>query len=232
MDQVHHDRDHMTGQRSLVVDDEIRVRATLRRGGGEQQVEDTPIDPERLDVGEITESDVFEPFEPCQTLHRAREAAPQRPPGMRVEYPCAPTTMMASTVGLVLIEVYAAASGVQCGRARTVTVAAYYDYGALDIVIDDGRGLPHEFGASAFDRFVMVQTRAIPGGVVRPQVEISFPTAELERSRPDGVRLPADGRHMTTLAPAVGCRHSPTSFLRPSCTPRITLDITAGEPPV
>ncbi|MGK8558272.1 sensor histidine kinase [Nocardia gipuzkoensis] len=178
----------------------------------EQQIENTLADLERLAVGELTESDAFEPFELCETLDRAVQDARRRHPGVRVELTeCAPTTIMGLAGGLMLIVTNAVTNAVQHGQARTVTVAAHHDDGAVDIVIDDdGRGMPSELGAVAFDRFVKGPGSSGSGlglALVHQQAEIHSGTAELERSPLGGVRLRvriASGDANSRYEPAVG----------------------------
>lgn len=91
----------------------------------ERQIENTLTDLEQLAVGELTESDTFEPFELCETLDRAVQDARRRHPEVRIDLTeCTPTTVTGLPGGLKLIVTNAVANAVQHGHANTVTVAA------------------------------------------------------------------------------------------------------------
>ncbi|MFD0362915.1 sensor histidine kinase [Nocardia sp. GCM10030253] len=103
----------------------------------ERQIENTLTDLEQLAVGELTESDAFEPFELCETLDRAVQDARRRHPEVRIDLTeCAPTTVTGLPGGLMLIVTNAVANAVQHGHASTVTVAARR-YRADDPTSDD-----------------------------------------------------------------------------------------------
>ncbi|WP_328410593.1 sensor histidine kinase [Nocardia sp. NBC_00403] len=91
----------------------------------ERQIENTLTDLERLAVGELTESDAFEPFELCETLDRAVQNARRRHPEVQIDLTeCSPTLVTGLPGGLMLIVTNAVANAVQHGHARTITVAA------------------------------------------------------------------------------------------------------------
>ncbi|WP_433726167.1 HAMP domain-containing sensor histidine kinase [Nocardia sp. CA-129566] len=91
----------------------------------ERHIENTLTDLERLAVGELTESDAFEPFELCETLDRAVQDARRRHPDAHIDLTeCAPTTLTGLPGGLMLIVTNAVANAVQHGHARTITIAA------------------------------------------------------------------------------------------------------------
>ncbi|MFI6773425.1 ATP-binding protein [Nocardia sp. NPDC050412] len=91
----------------------------------ERQIENTLTDLEQLAVGELTESDAFEPFELCETLDRAVQDARRRHPEVRIDLTeCTPTTLTGLPGGLMLIVTNAVANAVQHGHARTITIAA------------------------------------------------------------------------------------------------------------
>ncbi|MFQ6396737.1 sensor histidine kinase [Nocardia sp. KC 131] len=150
----------------------------------ERQIENTLADLERLAVGELTESDAFEPFELCETLDRAVQDARRRHPGLQIDLTeCAPTTVTGLPGGLMLIVSNAVANAVQHGHANTVTVAArryraaeptgadssntsnHTDSNTADpaldsssgveiLIDDDGTGIRENLRTDAFDRFV------------------------------------------------------------------------------
>lgn len=161
----------------------------------ERQIETTLTDLERLAVGEVTEADAFERFELCEVLDRAVQDAQRRHPDVRIDLvECTPITLDGLPGGLMLIVTNAVANAVQHGNAETITVAAHpgADH-TVDIVIDDnGRGIPDDLRATAFDRFV--KGPGSPGSglglaLIRQQAEIHSGTAELEPSPTGGVRL-------------------------------------------
>ncbi|WP_433756519.1 ATP-binding protein [Nocardia sp. CA-135398] len=91
----------------------------------ERQIENTLTDLEQLAVGELTESDAFEPFELCETLDRAVQDARRRHPEVSIELTeCTPTTVTGLPGGLMLIITNAVTNAVQHGHAHTITVAA------------------------------------------------------------------------------------------------------------
>ncbi|MET9025485.1 HAMP domain-containing sensor histidine kinase [Nocardia sp. NPDC004168] len=161
----------------------------------ERQIENTLTDLERLAVGELTEPDVFEPFDLCDTLDRAVHDARRGHPGVRVELAeCPPITVTGLPGGVMLIVTNAVANAVQHGKAGTVTVSARS--GPEDIVEiyvdDDGRGIPEALRGDAFDRFV--KGPGSPGSglglaLVRQQAELHSGTAELDESPMGGARL-------------------------------------------
>jgi two-component system sensor histidine kinase PrrB len=164
----------------------------------ERQIEHTLADLERLAVGELTESDAFEPFELCETLDRAVQDARRRHPEVQIDLTeCAPTTLTGLPGGIMLIITNAVANAVQHGNAHTVAVAARpatdREPPAVEIVIDDdGHGIPDDLTATAFDRFV--KSPGSPGSglglaLVRQQAELHSGTAELSHSPLGGVRL-------------------------------------------
>ncbi|MFD8249336.1 sensor histidine kinase [Nocardia sp. NPDC059691] len=161
----------------------------------ERQIENTLTDLERLAVGELTEPDVFEPFDLCDTLDRAVHDARRGHPEVRVELAeCPPITVNGLPGGIMLIVTNAVANAVQHGKAGTVTVSARS--GPEDIVEiyvdDDGRGVPEALRGDAFDRFV--KGPGSPGSglglaLVRQQAELHSGTAELDESPMGGARL-------------------------------------------
>lgn len=161
----------------------------------ERQIENTLTDLERLAVGELTEPDVFEPFDLCDTLDRAVHDARRGHPEVRVELAeCPPITVNGLPGGIMLIVTNAVANAVQHGKAGTVTVSARS--GPEDIVEiyvdDDGRGVPEALRCDAFDRFV--KGPGSPGSglglaLVRQQAELHSGTAELDESPMGGARL-------------------------------------------
>ncbi|MBF6467209.1 HAMP domain-containing histidine kinase [Nocardia beijingensis] len=161
----------------------------------ERQIENTLTDLERLALGELTEPDVFESFDLCDTLDRAVHDARRRHPGVDVRLAeCAPVTVTGLPGGVLLIVTNAVANAVQHGRARTVTVTARS--GPEDTVEihvdDDGHGIPEALRADAFDRFV--KGPGSPGSglglaLVRQQAELHSGTAELDESPVGGARL-------------------------------------------
>lgn len=161
----------------------------------EQQIENTLTDLERLAVGELTEPDVFEPFDLCETLDRAAQDAQRRHPAVRVELTeCEPVTVTGLPGGLMLIVTNAVANAVQHGKADTVRISVNRsDADQLEILIDDdGSGIPESVCPNAFDRFV--KGPGSPGSglglaLVRQQAELHSGTAELTRSPLGGVRL-------------------------------------------
>ncbi|WP_433714266.1 sensor histidine kinase [Nocardia sp. CA-084685] len=161
----------------------------------ERQIENTLTDLEQLAVGELTESDAFEPFELCEILDRAVQDARRRHPEVSIDLTeCTPTTVNGLPGGLMLIVTNAVANAVQHGQADTVTIAAHRaDSGTIDITIDDdGTGIPETLRPAAFDRFV--KGPGSPGSglglaLVRQQAELHSGTAELDRSPLGGVRL-------------------------------------------
>lgn len=161
----------------------------------EQQIENTLTDLERLAVGELTEPDVFEPFDLCETLDRATQDAQRRHPDVRIDLTaCEPVTVTGLPGGLMLIVTNAVANAVQHGHADTVTITAH-PAGAnmVEILIDDdGSGIPETLCPKAFDRFV--KGPGSPGSglglaLVRQQAELHSGTAELARSPMGGTRL-------------------------------------------
>ncbi|MET8871682.1 HAMP domain-containing sensor histidine kinase [Nocardia sp. NPDC004604] len=91
----------------------------------ERHIENTLTDLERLAVGELTESDAFEPFELCETLDRAVQDARRRHPDAHINLTeCTPTTLTGLPGGLMLIVTNAVANAIQHGHARTITIAA------------------------------------------------------------------------------------------------------------
>ncbi|MEV4125484.1 HAMP domain-containing sensor histidine kinase [Nocardia sp. NPDC049707] len=161
----------------------------------ERQIENTLTELEQLAVGELTESDAFEPFELCETLDRAVQDARRRHPEVSIDLTeCTPTTVTGLPGGLMLIVTNAVANAVQHGHAHTITVAARRpDSDAVDIIIDDdGTGIPATLHPTAFDRFV--KGHGSPGSglglaLVRQQAELHSGTAELNSSPLGGVRL-------------------------------------------
>ncbi|MEV5834197.1 HAMP domain-containing sensor histidine kinase [Nocardia sp. NPDC052112] len=90
----------------------------------ERQIENTLTDLEQLAVGELTESDAFEPFELCEILDRAVQDARRRHPEVRIDLTeCTPTTLTGLPGGIMLIVTNAVANAVQHGHARTITIA-------------------------------------------------------------------------------------------------------------
>ncbi|MFI7666006.1 ATP-binding protein [Nocardia sp. NPDC049526] len=160
----------------------------------ERQIENTLTDLEQLAVGELTESDAFEPFELCETLDRAVQDARRRHPEVNIDLTeCAPTTVTGLPGGLMLIVTNAVANAVQHGHAHTITVAARRDSDTVEITIDDdGTGIPEALRTTAFDRFA--KGPGSPGSglglaLVRQQAELHSGTAELDSSPLGGVRL-------------------------------------------
>ncbi|WP_327113838.1 HAMP domain-containing histidine kinase [Nocardia sp. NBC_01730] len=161
----------------------------------EQQIENMLTDLERLAVGELTQPDVFEPFDLCETLDRAVQDAQRRHPDVRIELvECTPITVTGLPGGIMLIVTNAAANAVQHGLADTVMVTAEPGpEGTVEIrVDDDGRGVPDSVRAAAFDRFV--KGPGSPGSglglaLVRQQAELHSGTAELDESPLGGTRL-------------------------------------------
>ncbi|NUS45277.1 MAG: HAMP domain-containing histidine kinase, partial [Mycobacteriaceae bacterium] len=160
----------------------------------ERQIENTLTDLERLAVGELTDPEVFEPFDLCEILDRATHDAQRRHPQCRVMLAdCTTTTMTGLPAGLMLVVTNAVANAVQHGRADTVTVAASGSDAGVEIVIDDdGRGIPDDLRATAFDRFVKGAGSEGSGlglALVRQQAELHSGTVELDESPLGGVRL-------------------------------------------
>ncbi|MFG1792339.1 ATP-binding protein [Nocardia sp. NPDC049149] len=161
----------------------------------ERQIENTLTDLERLAVGELTEPDVFEPFDLCETLDRAVQDAQRRHPAVQIELTaCEPVTVTGIPGGLMLIVTNAVANAVQHGNADTVHVAvAPAPDDTVEILIDDdGKGIPDTMRPKAFDRFV--KGPGSPGSglglaLVRQQAELHSGTAELGHSPLGGVRL-------------------------------------------
>ncbi|KAA8887467.1 HAMP domain-containing protein [Nocardia colli] len=160
----------------------------------EQQIENTLTDLERLAVGELTEPDVFEPFDLCETLDRAAQDAQRRYPQVRIELTeCAPITLTGLPGGLMLIVTNAVANAVQHGQAGTVTITVNSVDKKIEILIDDdGTGIPKSVCPNAFDRFV--KGPGSPGSglglaLVRQQAELHSGTAELAKSPTGGTRL-------------------------------------------
>ncbi|MGW4280717.1 sensor histidine kinase [Nocardia sp. NPDC004750] len=161
----------------------------------ERQIENTLTDLERLAVGELTEPDVFEPFDLCDTLDRAVHDARRGHPGVRVELAeCPPITVTGLPGGVMLIVTNAVANAVQHGKAGTVTVSARSgpEHIVEICVDDDGRGVPEALRGDAFDRFV--KGPGSPGSglglaLVRQQAELHSGTAELDESPMGGARL-------------------------------------------
>ncbi|MFI6046482.1 sensor histidine kinase [Nocardia sp. NPDC051321] len=161
----------------------------------EKQIENTLTDLERLAVGELTEPDVFEPFDLCETLDRAAQDAQRRHPDVRIVLTdCEPVTVTGLPGGLMLIVTNAVANAVQHGHADTVRISVgQAAEGQLEILIDDdGTGIPESVCPNAFDRFV--KGPGSPGSglglaLVRQQAELHSGTAELTRSPLGGVRL-------------------------------------------
>lgn len=160
----------------------------------EQQIENTLTDLERLAVGELTEPDVFEPFDLCETLDRAAQDAQRRYPQVRIELTeCAPITLTGLPGGLMLIVTNAVANAVQHGQAGTVTITVKSVDKKVEILIDDdGTGIPKSLCPNAFDRFV--KGPGSPGSglglaLVRQQAELHSGTAELADSPAGGTRL-------------------------------------------
>jgi two-component system sensor histidine kinase PrrB len=160
----------------------------------ERQIENTLTDLEQLAVGELTESDVFEPFDLCETLDRAVQDARRRYPEVGIDLAeCPRMTVTGLPGGLMLIVTNAVANAVQHGRAHTITVSARGDSDAIEITIDDdGTGIPATLLPTAFDRFV--KGHGSPGSglglaLVHQQAELHSGTAELHSSPLGGVRL-------------------------------------------
>ncbi|CAM4280641.1 HAMP domain-containing sensor histidine kinase [Nocardia ninae] len=160
----------------------------------EQQIENTLTDLERLAVGELTEPDIFEPFDLCETLDRATQDAQRRHPGVRIELvECEPVTVTGLPGGLMLIVTNAVANAVQHGHADTVTITVRPAADRVEILIDDdGTGIPDTLCPKAFDRFV--KGPGSPGSglglaLVQQQAELHSGTAELAKSPAGGVRL-------------------------------------------
>ncbi|WP_194837470.1 HAMP domain-containing sensor histidine kinase [Nocardia sp. XZ_19_369] len=161
----------------------------------EQQIENTLTDLERLAVGELTEPDIFEPFDLCETLDRATQDAQRRHPGVRIELiECEPVTVTGLPGGLMLIVTNAVANAVQHGHADTVTITVRpaADDTVEILIDDDGTGIPDTLCPKAFDRFV--KGPGSPGSglglaLVQQQAELHSGTAELAKSPAGGVRL-------------------------------------------
>ncbi len=161
----------------------------------EQQIENTLTDLERLAVGELTEPDVFEPFDLCETLDRAVQDAQRRHPAVQIELTaCEPITVTGIPGGLMLIVTNAVTNAVQHGHADTVhvTVIPTPDNTVEILIDDDGKGIPDAMRPKAFDRFV--KGPGSPGSglglaLVRQQAELHSGTAELARSPMGGTRL-------------------------------------------
>jgi two-component system sensor histidine kinase PrrB len=160
----------------------------------ERQIENTLTDLEQLAVGELTGSDVFEPFDLCETLDRAVQDARRRYPEVGIDLTeCPRMTVTGLPGGLMLIVTNAVANAVQHGHAHTITVSARGDSDAIEITIDDdGTGIPATLLPTAFDRFV--KGHGSPGSglglaLVHQQAELHSGTAELHSSPLGGVRL-------------------------------------------
>lgn len=160
----------------------------------ERQIENTLTDLEQLAVGELTESDVFEPFDLSETLDRAVQDARRRYPEVDIDLTeCPRMTVTGLPGGLMLIVTNAVANAVQHGHAHTITVAARGGSDAIEITIDDdGTGIPVTLLPTAFDRFV--KGHGSPGSglglaLVQQQAELHSGTAELHSSPLGGVRL-------------------------------------------
>lgn len=160
----------------------------------EQQIENTLTDLERLAVGELTEPDVFEPFDLCETLDRATQDAQRRYPKVSIELTeCEPVTVTGIPGGVLLIVTNAVANAVQHGQADTVAISVRARADDVDILIDDnGSGIPEAVCPNAFDRFV--KGPGSPGSglglaLVRQQAELHSGTAELTESPLGGTRL-------------------------------------------
>ncbi|WP_225727066.1 MULTISPECIES: HAMP domain-containing sensor histidine kinase [unclassified Nocardia] len=160
----------------------------------EQQIETTLTDLERLAVGELTESDAFEPFELCETLDRAVQDAQRRHPDTHIELTtCTPVTVTGLPGGIMLIVNNAVANAVQHGKARNISVTADSTGDTVELLIDDdGTGIPEPLRHKAFDRFV--KSPSSPGSglglaLIRQQAELHSGTAELTESPSGGTRL-------------------------------------------
>ncbi|RJO69888.1 sensor histidine kinase [Nocardia panacis] len=160
----------------------------------ERRIETTLTDLERLAIGELTESDAYEPFDLCETLDRAVHDARRRHPDTRIEFAaCTPTTVTGIPGGIMLIAANAIANAVQHGRADTVIVSAAATPDAVDIRIDDnGSGIPLPLRTKAFDRFI--KGPGSPGSglglaLIRQQAELHGGAAELTESPLGGTRL-------------------------------------------
>ncbi|WP_416563359.1 sensor histidine kinase [Nocardia testacea] len=160
----------------------------------ERQIENTLTDLEQLAVGELTESDVFEPFDLCETLDRAVQDAHRRYPEVDIDLTeCPRRTVTGLPGGLMLIVTNAVANAVQHGHAHTIRVSARGDSDAIEITIDDdGTGIPATLLPTAFDRFV--KGPGSPGSglglaLVQQQAELHSGTAELHSSPLGGLRL-------------------------------------------
>ncbi|PXX60246.1 two-component system sensor histidine kinase PrrB [Nocardia tenerifensis] len=161
----------------------------------EKQIEHTLTDLERLAVGELTEPDVFEPFDLCETLDRATQDAQRRYPHTRIDLTaCDPRTVTGLPGGIMLIVTNAVANAVQHGHADTVHITVHpLTQDTVEIHIDDnGTGIPKALCPKAFDRFV--KGPGSPGSglglaLVRQQAELHSGTAELNPSPLGGVRL-------------------------------------------
>lgn len=160
----------------------------------ERQIENTLTDLEQLAVGELTESDVFEPFDLSETLDRAVQDARRRYPEVDIDLTeCPRMTVTGLPGGLMLIVTNAVANAVQHGHAHTITVSARGDSDAVEITIDDdGTGIPATLLPTAFDRFA--KGHGSPGSglglaLVQQQAELHSGTAELHSSPLGGLRL-------------------------------------------
>ncbi|MFI2234093.1 sensor histidine kinase [Nocardia testacea] len=160
----------------------------------ERQIENTLSDLEQLAVGELTESDVFEPFDLSETLDRAVQDARRRYPEVDIDLTeCPRMTVTGLPGGLMLIVTNAVANAVQHGHAHTITVSARGDSDAVEITIDDdGTGIPATLLPTAFDRFA--KGHGSPGSglglaLVQQQAELHSGTAELHSSPLGGLRL-------------------------------------------
>ncbi|WP_433662954.1 sensor histidine kinase [Nocardia sp. CA-128927] len=161
----------------------------------EQQIENTLTDLERLAIGELTEPDIFEPFDLCETLDRAAQDAQRRHPDVRIDLTdCEPVTVTGTPGGLMLIVTNAVANAVQHGHADTVTISVHpaTDNMVEILIDDDGTGIPETLCPKAFDRFV--KGPGSPGSglglaLVRQQAELHSGTAELATSPLGGTQL-------------------------------------------
>ncbi|WP_433578664.1 sensor histidine kinase [Nocardia brasiliensis] len=160
----------------------------------EQQIENTLTDLERLAVGELTEPDVFESFDLCETLDRAAQDAQRRYPDVAVTLTeCEPVTVTGLPGGVLLIVTNAVSNAVQHGHADTIAISVTPRADEVDILIDDnGSGIPETVCPNAFDRFV--KGPGSPGSglglaLVLQQAELHSGTAELAQSPLGGTRL-------------------------------------------
>ncbi|MFD6389592.1 ATP-binding protein [Nocardia sp. NPDC060259] len=160
----------------------------------ERQIERTLTDLERLAVGELTDTDAFEPFELCETLDRAVQNARRAQPGVDITLSaCDPVPMTGLPGGIMLIVTNAVANAVAHGNATEIAVAASTGADGIEITIDDnGAGIPEHLSPTAFDRFA--KRPGSPGSglglaLVRQQAELHGGTAELTESPLGGTRL-------------------------------------------